>query len=415
MKTVVIGADFTRLPYSKAYSETMAFHWKSYIDYHDALNEFIRRKDEGEPISNSGLTLSTVLLLPALSFEATRPEDKIYALYGLCKRFGFQVETPDYQKSVAVVYREAASAIINCEQGLNILHIVTESSGWETLDLPSWVPNFSGCLRNWSPSNPPHMCVGAAEDPRVSGNSCYEYFLEPGASRLMAKGRRLGVVLASGLPCMTDNSTSLIGDPSKPSVQYVGALLESIGTWYDISTRIYPDTDGTMAMQAMVRTLILARHSAKAPGQTLMTFDDLFNHLSVLVNVSKGRRNKEAYYQPLILKAPGDNVTEVFAGGEFLVSANMQRAILQIFNMSWKTLLHVAGDWSSDGNRLAIGTYTVRPDDQVVVLSGSPTAAVLRPFQDGFRYIGPASVYGVTDGEFWAAGTETDDEWFTLI
>ncbi|KAI9148210.1 major facilitator superfamily transporter [Paramyrothecium foliicola] len=415
MKNIVVAADFTRLPYSKVNSKEMGFHWKSYLSYHDAMNEFIRRKEEGEPISNFGMTLSTIVLLPALTLEATRPEDKIFSLYGLCKRFGFAMPAPDYQKPLAVVYTEAAATIIESEGSLELLSVVTESPGWYEHDLPSWVPDFSGSMRHWSPSNPPRSVTGSISKSRVSGSSSYDYILEPGATRLVVKGRRLGIVLEAGLPWMMDSSTSLLGDASRPTGQYIGALMDSIGGWYDIAKHVFPHENDTMAIQAMIRTLLLLREHGASPAPASLSYDTVCQCLSVLIAVSKSGQLHEGSTAPLVLMTPDDHFTNVSVIGRYHISATMQIAIQHMMHVGWKKLLRVAGGPSRTGEHLAVGTYTARPNDLIVVFSGSPTAAILRPYEDGFRYVGPAAVDGIMDGEFWSQGSDVDDEFFVLI
>lgn len=99
LTTILVSADFTRLRYSKL--DAVNIHWGSYVEYHDSLNEFVRRREEGEPLSSivGCLTLSYVLMVPTMMLEDTRPEDKIYGLYEVCKRLGFELPKPDYKKS----------------------------------------------------------------------------------------------------------------------------------------------------------------------------------------------------------------------------------------------------------------------------------------------------------------------------
>ncbi|RYP13855.1 hypothetical protein DL767_010544 [Monosporascus sp. MG133] len=142
---VTIGAGFKRLPYTKYDSNVLSTHWRTYLNYHEGIRECVRRKERGEPLRNLDLTLSEVLLAPALTLDATRPEDKFCGLYGVCKRLGFELPVPDYSKPLAAVCTEATRAILSYETYLDILLDVCESSGWER-GIPSWVPNFSGCI-----------------------------------------------------------------------------------------------------------------------------------------------------------------------------------------------------------------------------------------------------------------------------
>ncbi|KFA67954.1 hypothetical protein S40285_03557 [Stachybotrys chlorohalonatus IBT 40285] len=416
LKTIVVAADFTRLPYSKLHSTAMSFHWKSYLDWHDTLQEFIRRIGEGEPPSSFGLTASSILLYPGTVYEATRPEDKVHGFYGVCKRFGITLPTPDYQKPLSMVYTEVARAIINHDNSLEMLLSVNESSGWEQHRLPSWVPNLAGCMRRWSPSNPPHMVVGSTSKSRVSGESRYEYVLEPQATRLMVKGRRLGVAVAVGLPWMTDASTNLIGGGAIQTGQYIGALIDCIGTWFDVAKSATPHGDEGTVLRAMTQAILLAQQvSTKASFTGAASLDFVVAYVSILVNVSKSGKNHHDQSTPLTLAAPHDKRWSFVSIGNYLLSLEMQQVIQQLFNAGWKTVFRIIGGPAENAEHLAIGSHSTKQDDLVVVFSGSPSAAVLRPYEDGFRYVGSAAVDGIMNGEFWDGGSERDDEWFTLI
>ncbi|KAH7325749.1 heterokaryon incompatibility protein-domain-containing protein [Stachybotrys elegans] len=411
LDTMVIGSDFTRLPYSRAH-EPASFHWKAYLGYHDAMREFIRRKAQGEALSE--MTLDSVLLMPAVKLEATRPEDKIFGLYGVCKQFGFQLPPPDYTKPLAVVYAEAARAMMDSSRSLDFLTSVNESAAWNEYGLPSWVPNFAGSMQQWSPSSPPHIAVGMGGDSRISGGSKYEYSLEAGGMRLRVKGRRLGFVVAMGLPWMTDASTTLLGESLTQTGQFIDALLDSLGGWYQVSRDAFP-RDEALAMQAMVRTLLLARNASKSLVTSFLPFDTMVHYLSILVSVSQSGQHRRADTTvPLV--SPHDNS---FAGaitiGNYFLTPTMHQVMQQIFNAGWRTVFRMIGGPSETGEHLGLGTHSIRAEDMVVVFAGSSAAAIVRPWQDGFRYVGPAAVDGVMDGEFWNMASEGHDEWFTLI
>lgn len=146
---MVVAADFSRLPYSKYNADSG--HWKIYLDRHHAMQEFVRRREEGESLDSisSIASLLTVLLSPCLTLEASRPEDKVYGIYGVCKKLGYELPAPDYNKPVALVYTEAAQAILRYDRNLRVLSMV-EGTSSSSYGLPSWVPNFSGSMHNWS-------------------------------------------------------------------------------------------------------------------------------------------------------------------------------------------------------------------------------------------------------------------------
>ncbi|KAF7548499.1 hypothetical protein G7Z17_g7002 [Cylindrodendrum hubeiense] len=370
LSVMTVGADFTRLPYSNINSDSSGNYWRIHLAYHDTMQGFMRRREQGEPTSNFGIKLKDVLLFPALGLEATRPEDKIFGLYGICKRFGFEIPAPDYRKPIAVIYTEAARAILLGDQGLDLLSMVQESPGW-AYGIPSWVPDFSGSNRKWSPSTLPHMFVSKRENPKVSGQTQTQYQFEPDGRGLRVKGRRLSPICAVGQPWVVDSSTNVLGDAREQTGQYATGLIDCIKSWFEV-IRGHPHCvhDG-VTMELMVR--VLAQEAA-TPYAT-ESLESLVRHLSVLVGISGS--NDEALYTTLA--DPQDNPGGFSHMGNYNISAEMQRSILHIYDLCWKTVFRTAH------NFLGTGTHSAKVGDVVVVLQGCSTAAIVRPCTGGYK------------------------------
>ncbi|KAK0704538.1 heterokaryon incompatibility protein-domain-containing protein [Lasiosphaeris hirsuta] len=400
LKTVLVGADFTRLPYSKIASDPVSGHWRTYVEYHDSMNEFIRRREEGEPLSEmvGGLTLSHVLMLPALTLEATRPEDKVHGMYGICKRLGLELPEPDYKKPLATVYTEAAQAVLRYDSDLGILAHVCESSGWE-LGIPSWVPNFSGSARHWTPSNPPHMPISSRTKSNVSASSVREYEYALGGQGLQVKGRRSSLVSAVGLPWMADASKTMLGGASQAeNIQLIDSLLPCLPGWLEVVQSRSDHPDEQTAMRMLAHALI---QDVDRPisDQELTSFS---HNLAVMMHwATTGVR---------LATSPQDDSLSPSDMAALLLGVQSMAAILgRLIGLQWKVVFR-----TSDGH-IGVGTHTVQDDDIMAVLHGFRMVAILRPWGEWYRYVGPAYVDGIMEGEFWNATSEADDEWFTLV
>lgn len=403
LKLLVVGADFTKVPYSRIDSSVANRHWRSYLEYHDAINEFLRRKEQGEAPSSFGLTLAGVLMVPALMFEATRPEDKIHGLYNICQLFGFELPAPDYTKPVATVYAEATRAIVRDEQGLDILSSVIESPGWDW-GLPSWVPNFSGCFRKWCPSNPPHMALVGKGNRAVSGHTAWQYDFVLDGQALTVKGRRLDILCASGLPWMTDASTNMLGDSPVPTGQVIASFIECIGSWLDIAQDQGNCQDARAAMKTLVQMLLdsTSKPAHLSPEDLEPVVGDLCTLIGRLRAGSESRQTVLAGFQ----HSSQDNLR---VGDQLLSPKRLLDFCEKMIVNHWRTVFRTVGGY------LGLGTHTVRDGDIVVVFHGSSLPAVIRPWGDWFRYVGPADVGGIMNGEFWGATSAADDESFVLI
>ena len=75
---------------------------------------------------------------------ATKPEDKIYALLGLADEVSGHEVAISYDTTIIDVYQRVALWCLFHDQNLSILGSVQASSRSTLIDLPSWVPNWSG-------------------------------------------------------------------------------------------------------------------------------------------------------------------------------------------------------------------------------------------------------------------------------
>ncbi|KAI8623732.1 heterokaryon incompatibility protein-domain-containing protein [Xylariaceae sp. FL1651] len=91
---------------------------------------------------SGGIDLDRLLML-TLTFEATDPVDKIFALVGLSTDSTKRAVLPDYSKSPAQVYTEAARYLINMSGNMNSLCCNTNSPRMTGLAMPSWVPDWT--------------------------------------------------------------------------------------------------------------------------------------------------------------------------------------------------------------------------------------------------------------------------------
>ncbi|KAL1611985.1 hypothetical protein SLS60_000208 [Paraconiothyrium brasiliense] len=98
------------------------------------------------PYRTFGLPLSEVLRLVRMR-ECSDPKNRIYALYGILRRQGLRLPTPDYNKSVRQILTEAAHAAIIQGNSLELLSQLSCRSIAD--DLPSWVPDLT--QRPWFP------------------------------------------------------------------------------------------------------------------------------------------------------------------------------------------------------------------------------------------------------------------------
>jgi hypothetical protein len=81
--------------------------------------------------------------------ESTNPRDKVYSILGLTPELesvtSFKQPNilPDYRKTVADVYLEAAWFQLRTQRNLTVLSYVQDQSESKQLNFPSWAPDYS--------------------------------------------------------------------------------------------------------------------------------------------------------------------------------------------------------------------------------------------------------------------------------
>ncbi|KAF2965631.1 hypothetical protein GQX73_g7923 [Xylaria multiplex] len=121
-----------------------------------------------------------------IGHQATDPRDKIYGLYGVASDSSALI-TPDYTKAVDEVYHSFTCAVIEHDNGLDIIR----AAGWglpridTDIKLPSWVPDWRGKGDNCPmplgvsyqagrDTRPFVRFIGSSKTLRTLGTSCGE-------------------------------------------------------------------------------------------------------------------------------------------------------------------------------------------------------------------------------------------------
>ena len=397
----LVGAtDFTRVPYSKL--DALALHWKSYLDGHTAAIRCLRQRGQGEDTTLGHMAL----LFMATMLDASRPEDKIHGMYGCAKRLGLDWPTPDYTKSVAQIYIEATIACFRQSKDLAVMSMAIGPSMGE-LEIPSWVPDFSGRITAFSPSKPPSVGITTLRETRYSGSTQCEWTLMRDGRQLKVHGERLDYVVAVGESWQVDAATTLLGDADSNSGQIIGSLLNCIDSWFEVAlqrTTSYKSNtdvaDELIAVSDLARLLVSGRAAIKEPP------DRFAEYLSILIGCAKGENTASR----TSLIHPDDNISAYVRNDEIKLSQPMVRAYEYILPFIWKLVFR-----TGKGSYMGIGNHNVMPGDLLVVLHGMASPCLVRPCEGGFNFVGAAFVEGIMDCELWDGRSKTASESFILV
>lgn len=395
------GADFTRLPYSKLTLE--ASHWRSYIEHHHTLQEFVRRKQEGEDITGI-LSLKSVLLVPGMTLEATKPDDNVYGMYGICKSLSLKIPPPDYRKPLSVVFTETARLMIDETGDLELLSFV-EGSASIRCDLPSWVPDFSGTMAKWSPVNPPHMVVGTRTHELLSGSKRCEYVFEPDGRRLKIKGRRFDCTISVGMPWQMPEMGLFKKHAQSKTGKIIESLLDCIQSWCLVIEGL-PDHSSRQATLEILAHILFNNDDLKALRHE--DYSNIIQFLSTIVNLSF--QTSSDPQQSVCLIDPNDRSLPTIKMGNYILSSSFHQTITQLsIHSAWKALIR------TEQNRLGTATHSAMVDDALVLFSGCKFPCLVRLDGDGaYRYVGPAFIHRLEQNNERNTLLAGDEEWFVL-
>jgi hypothetical protein len=197
-----------------------------------------------------------------------------------------------------------------------------------------------------------------------------------------------------------------VGDSPLQTGQVYSGLLDCIGSWLDVVLDRGDFHDINAATQLLARVLTCDDDLQQQHHLSAENLEVYGRYLSTLVAIP----TLDGDPRQIALADPQENLQQnVKVVGDYILSTGMYMFFQKIMRCHWKTIFRTLNGY------LGIGTHTVRENDVVAVYHGCPQAAILRPCGDYFKYVGPAYVDGIMNGEFWGAGTLIDDEWFVLI
>lgn len=387
---LVHAADFKFVPYSNP--DATALHWATYVSGHSWAIQCLQQKEQGKET----VFHSADLLLMAGELNATRPEDKIYGLYGCATRLGLDWPTPDYTKSVAQIYIEATVASFRKDNDIGIMGMAIDSAVGE-LGLPSWVPEFSGPTHVSSLSKPPKLAAELLQDKQCSGASQCEWNFIPEQRHLKVKGRRFDYITAVSEPWRTISLMTLPEDTSimEARVQNLERFKNCIGSWFEVTLQRNKIRESSTSLaDKLVAISDLADLVANADPEVFGSSDRVAENFSRIITYT----GKSGDLLTFLADCDDDNVETI------------RQAVNNMLQFQWKLIFRTT-------NKLCIGisNYNAEAGDLLVVFHGMKSPCVIRPCAGGFNFIGSAFVEGILNGEFWEGGSNEDDEWFTLI
>lgn len=401
--------------------------YKTYvgIDVRNTLRSYILNAEsdnleDREDKREKKVTFIASCLSQVRHLQATNPKDKIYGLYAAFSALGVPFLTPDYSKPLVRVYEEATVSMIVYSRSLNVLCYA--SSNDRNQSLPSWVPD-------WQDENVKLVAptFDATEGSRVSNTDLTMLVRMQG--QLCVRGKIIGIVtgraqsdfatldfpsgpLLDGLPILTNEEYNFVSDIS--DLRLLIHRVRLFREWKSLVETISSQLGEEESEDVFYDILYFG---AKSASRDLFDiWDDIMNYPDTKYDLSIGEQLAEKWKA-----ADSSNAAQwsselthsaIIAASLVSHSPRKDRTVIPQATALLDLMADISGNMGdraliSNDNGLGatvIGTafHTVKNDDVLVLLEGSDCPVVLRTEEDLWRFVGPAFVMGLIDGEAWS-------------
>lgn len=332
-----------------------------------AIHNVRRDLSPTDPISNLEM-----LLKRTMTFFATDPRDKVFALLGLAHESDRMEIVPDYSKKLEQVYAELAVYLIS--KNINMIYFNTNSPNE---DHPSWVPDWSWLNRRWPLWTPGFY--------KAAGNT----------SQAGRFSEDLSIFTVPALLIdrmeVTDESVPRGVDPVEYNESHLSLIIGNIESLLRKAIEEQPSNAELAKLKpeisdALWRTLVINKESATRTCPAPESYGEMFK-------VCRGQSEVPATFQP-----------------EIPTEERRKQEFVRPYEEEVQSTMSDQRFFITRNGRIGVGPRHLQQADLLVVFWGADMPCVLREEGGGHaRFLGPAYVHGVMDGEAFKH-IETHDE-----
>lgn len=325
--------------------------------------------------------------------------DKLYGLFGYFVKLGVQGLPPvDYNLEVSQIYTDFTRFAIVHAQSLRLLYELDGFEGPHTL--PSWTPDWSRAYKNsrisWQPQ----------ESYQSTQASSPIFDFKPD-NELHAQG-----VILSKINIRADSGTM----PATKPEDTIPNIISRVRTWQQwvfmaLTATAYPNEQHVIntLLRTMLRNMVSdAEVEYFSAWYNILTAYDPRNllgaecivHIDDAVQWALERPAIWALYftgdvDPVpIINTPEWRVMVALADAR---DANLQSLHLKIYNQTMGMAVFITED-----GYLGVSSDALKVGDEIALISGLSLPMVVRRVEDAtFRFVAPAYVHGIMDGEKW--------------
>lgn len=350
------------------------------ISFRDACTRFFRFLVDKSLSSKEIAALIALITTLSRGNECSDPLDKVYAIYPLITHIVQGLPIVDYSKDRNELYESFTLATIRSSQkfwpALHPLWTNKPASG-----LPSWVPEMSSrtdSLR-WRPIGLEFGETNATLGSLV--NLKLLQYSKPGTIAL--KGKAFAEIVAK------DSKWPELGD-------LLSKHMQALVSWIDfslspeVSSRPYYRDGGPFSALREILVWRLSGAEARKARKDFIFMMEWISRCGDQLTIQKPLDDRWLSF--FMRNDPVSFLQEICEG------------------LSESILIQTTT------GQLGVAYGFIRLGDTIALLAGSDVPVVLRKEAENWHYLGPAYVYGISNGEAWPQDANTDEmDTFVLI
>jgi len=401
--------DNSTTPHSAKITDAVRLCYRANSELHALAEHILQRaslKDQYSQYYYLSMMGGVFLIADVTRRIASDPKDLVYGLYSMLTDMGYNIEEPDYDKSIAEIYEDFSFGVIERTRSLYTLWAFPNSISLPYL--PSWVLNLQ--KRSTQP-NARDLSIASYDENRLT------YFREDfklqrrQRSQLFLEGLISGSLEMLGTEIPDLHLEKLVGDPE-------GSIRMTMVNWLsktlELSDHITKCPNGQSGSRALLDTLCTMADGSSPPQFAVESVkskvQSVLGYRAISCDPDMRKRFATACNRPSLGQLSSQDMFDHLCKS---YDPQVPPLMSLLFDLFWKSKGTTPVLLSNGCIGLGYGKMQV--GDKVVLLYGSMSPMIVRPSGSHYQLIGPADIGGIAKQQWPLREDQEGIEMITLV